>query len=138
MALVGCYAIIRGNRVYIGSSHDIQKRFKQHLAALKSNKHHCRYLQNSYNFHASLSCFSFYILDSLPSNISKEQLTAREQLWLDYYKHNLGFTLFNTVSAGFVMIDLENRKREMVIKSILDTGDFMEIDNILDFISKKK
>lgn len=41
------------NKVYIGSSYNIGARWKQHLYALKNNKHHSRYLQNSWNKYGS-------------------------------------------------------------------------------------
>jgi group I intron endonuclease len=38
---------------YVGSSNDIARRTKEHKTALKSNKHHCQYLQNAWNKYGS-------------------------------------------------------------------------------------
>ena len=37
------------NRTYIGSSNNIERRFKEHLGDLRNNRHSNQYLQNSYN-----------------------------------------------------------------------------------------
>ena len=48
---------ITGKR-YIGSSKDYKVRWKRHLNELLKDKHHCSYLQRSFNKHGS-EAFSF-------------------------------------------------------------------------------
>ena len=48
----GIYKIvskIRPDRMYIGSSINIPKRWREHISNLKKNKHHSKQLQNHFN-----------------------------------------------------------------------------------------
>ena len=49
--IIGTYKIInkKTQKYYYGSSKNIYVRIIQHKSQLKNNKHHCVYLQNSYN-----------------------------------------------------------------------------------------
>lgn len=60
----GVYQIrnIINNQIYIGSSKNIQKRWKQHIKALCENKHDNIFLQNDWNNYGE-DCFEFTILE---------------------------------------------------------------------------
>ena len=62
----GIYGIISESHghIYIGSSDDILRRKKQHLSALRHNKHHCKYLQNSWNKYGENS-FKFIVIEKM-------------------------------------------------------------------------
>lgn len=93
----GIYKItnIVNNKYYIGSSKDIEGRFKNHKSHLKRNKHRNGKLQSSYNKHG-LDSFIFEILEILDDSVTKEDLLRVEQTYLDKLLkkqvYNLNFT----------------------------------------------
>ena len=62
----GIYQIknLKTDKVYIGSSKNIYKRWEQHKKSLNQNKHHSPYLQRSWNKHGS-DCFKFSIIEKV-------------------------------------------------------------------------
>ena len=85
----GIYKIYckENNRTYIGSSNNIERRFKEHISNLKNNKHINNYLQNSWNKYGEDS-FSFTII-----TVCYEQERFKlEQFYIDITKN-----LFNHV-----------------------------------------
>ena len=63
MKIVGIYCITNKitNKIYIGSTIDINRRWKEHKKELSKNKHHNLYLQNSFNKYGHKN-FNFHIL----------------------------------------------------------------------------
>ena len=88
----GIYCItskVNGKR-YVGSSVRICKRWKDHLRALRNNKHHSQHLQNHYNKYGE-DDLVFSILEvvgrgELPLNDFKQLLLIREQAYLDNWE----------------------------------------------------
>lgn len=82
--MTGIYCIRNtiDNKVYVGSSCDIENRWKNHIWLLKNGFHHSSHLQNAWNKYDSNS-FSFEILEELSDN--KEVLISREQYWIDKF-----------------------------------------------------
>lgn len=76
-----CIKNIENNKVYIGSSLDIRKRFINHKLDLKKNNHTNTYLQNSYNKYGEKS-FTISILEKC----DKINIIEKEQYWMDYFK----------------------------------------------------
>lgn len=70
--------------VYIGSSVDIQGRFRHHKSLLTRNKHQNKYLQHSWNKYGKES-FEFSVLEET------EDLINREQFWMDQYVDKYNF-----------------------------------------------
>jgi group I intron endonuclease len=113
MGQSGIYQIqskIKPERIYIGSAIDISKRWKQHLTALKKNKHINKKLQNHLNKYGEHD-FQFSIL----LGCDKDDLIKIEQYFLDTYR-----TYFNTCKiAGSTMgikFSLETRKKLSKVK----------------------
>ena len=79
----GVYKILNivTNKIYIGSSITITKRFSQHRDDLKNNKHCNKYLQASWNKYGEKS-FKFEIIELC----EKDVLEVREQFWIDWLK----------------------------------------------------
>ena len=77
----GIYAIIniQTNKLYIGSTNDFSRRYKQHSNMLKSGKHHCRHLQNSYKKYGKNS-FIYVVVESIET-----QYLAPKMLQLKLY-----------------------------------------------------
>lgn len=68
------------NKFYIGSSIDIVERFSHHKRTLRSNTHHNKFLQHSWNKYKEEN-FEFIILDTCLSAcecIEKEQILLNE------------------------------------------------------------
>lgn len=87
----GIYAIknkING-KIYIGSSSNIETRFKRHKRELKKGNHHNAHLQRSYEKYGDVN-FEFYVLEET------ENLFEQEQNWID----NIGIELYNIGSVG--------------------------------------
>ena len=81
MKYPGIYLIINlvNNKFYVGSAKNIWSRKLGHLRDLKNNKHKNSYLQNSYNKYGS----QYFIIVLLEKVESENNLTAREQYWID-------------------------------------------------------
>jgi group I intron endonuclease len=77
--MTGIYCIENkvNGKLYVGSSLDIEKRFRKHLADLKECKHHSRHLQRAWNEYTPVT-FDFVILELS----TREDLLQREQYWL--------------------------------------------------------
>ncbi len=75
------------NKIYVGSSKYIEKRWKRHLSNLKAKKHCNPYLQNSFNKHGE-EIFEFTILEEC----DESQLLIQEQYWIDKLtpEYNIG------------------------------------------------
>jgi group I intron endonuclease len=89
---VGIYKIehLPTGRVYIGSSKYIEKRFKQHLNCLKTNKHHSSKLQFVFN-RSSEDYFKFEIVEECKFS----DLLEREDFYIqqfDSFKNGFNMT----------------------------------------------
>lgn len=84
--LVGVYCIknLLNNKLYIGSSIHIKKRFRQHLKALNNGVHHSYHLQRSWNVYGKDN-FKFEILETFSDY---DILTQRELDLILKYKTN--------------------------------------------------
>jgi len=76
----GIYAIRNTvtSRRYVGSSKDIELRWKQHLRKLRGGKHANPILQNAWNKYGE-QAFEWLVLEECP----EAELCAREQVYLD-------------------------------------------------------
>ena len=79
----GIYKIVNINneKVYIGSSKDIEKRFKEHIYQLKNNIHHSSKLQRSFNKTKDKSAFKLEIIEE----VDEDKLKEREEYYIDLY-----------------------------------------------------
>lgn len=89
----GVYSIKNNitNLEYIGSSKNIEKRWKEHLWMLESRKHHSKKLQNAWNKHGKDN-FTFSIIEEC----ELELLLETEQFWIDKkqaYKRKFGYNI---------------------------------------------
>ncbi len=91
VTLVGVYKITctPNNKIYIGSSKNIQFRIKTHFNKLELNKHINPHLQYAYNLYGKDN-FIFEIIEEC----EELNLLNREQFWMDStlcYNKNIGF-----------------------------------------------
>jgi len=119
--MIGIYIIKNklNNKIYIGSSLNIEKRWKDHKYYLNNNKHHSILLQRSWALHGEEQ-FEFCILEVIEH---QKDLLLREQYYLDLYKSFLpenGYNVCPTANSmlGYKYSDeqrkwmSENRKGE--------------------------
>lgn len=97
----GIYKIVNliDNKVYIGSSINVENRLKVHFRALEKNRHKNRHLQCAFN-KFGVECFSWKVMEFC----SLETLLEREQFYIDLYKgfeYNLSPTAKNTLGTEF-------------------------------------
>jgi group I intron endonuclease len=75
-----CIEHTASGRRYVGSAVNVEGRWTVHRCTLKSRNHHNSYLQNCWDKYGE-AAFNFHLLEECP----KEQLTLREQAWMDHY-----------------------------------------------------
>jgi len=94
----GVYIILNvvNQHMYVGSTSDLDRRYKHHLWDLRKGKHHSNYLQRAYNKYGS-EAFAFVVVDHL-SDTSK--LIEREQLFIDLIKPEYNVLPFAGRSDG--------------------------------------
>ena len=78
----GIYKITntKTNKFYIGSSINIENRWRQHKYSLRNNKSSNKYFQNSWNLHGEIY-FLFEIIEICPKD--KIIILSREQFYID-------------------------------------------------------
>lgn len=117
----GIYGIISEShgRIYIGSSDDILRRKKQHISALRRNKHHCKYLQNSWNKYGEDS-FKFIVIEKM-EDIHKDESVEKirrfryEQKYIDLFT-GTNYLYNSTKTVGQYKnfsISIEDRIKEL-------------------------
>lgn len=81
MKIIGAYTLtdLRTGKFYVGSSGDIEKRFKRHFDDLQSQRHHCPGLQKLWNDYGRLRQSTY------PTE-TREQAYELEQDMLDRFK----------------------------------------------------
>jgi group I intron endonuclease len=96
----GIYLIfcLANQRVYIGQSASIKKRLAVHQNKLRNNTHHNPSLQNAYNKYG-VDMFVFRPCE-YPEDTSVENLTAREQYWIEQFDSMNPRRGFNLKEAG--------------------------------------
>ena len=95
--LVGIYRIINidNNKVYIGSSTNINKRIKTHIYKLNGNEHWNTHLQASYN--KEKGNFKFEIVELC----EEQHMIDKEQIWINYFNSNDNKYGYNRKGAGW-------------------------------------
>ena len=81
--MIGVYAIVNtaSQKVYVGSSKNVNKRFLCHASFLRNGKHHCAHLQSSFDLNGP-KAFQFRILAECST---REEAQALEQAMLDIW-----------------------------------------------------
>lgn len=100
--MVGIYIIrcSKTNKVYIGQSRFLEKRFSQHINKLKRNKHENQRLQNAFNKYGK-DAFSYSILEVLDEKeFQKEKLDLLEIKYISLYDSTNRDFGYNLDSGG--------------------------------------
>ncbi len=95
----GVYAIVNktNGKRYIGSSSDIQERWKRHVRLLDTGKHHSVHLQRAWDKYRK-NCFDFIVL----RYCSSDELIRQEQAFLDFYRPEYNVSPTAGRTAGVV------------------------------------
>jgi group I intron endonuclease len=104
----GIYKItnIISNKCYIGSSQNIESRFRRHKKDLKNGEHHSRYLQRAWNKYGEKN-FLFEIIEEVTD---KSQLIEREQHYTDKIKPDYSIRKICSSNIG-IKHSKETRKK---------------------------
>jgi group I intron endonuclease len=91
---MGVYAIVNkvDGKLYVGSSKDLRRRWRNHLRELQSSKHSNDHLQRAFSKYGE-DAFEFRILQDVAS---EEELIPAEQYWLDFtrcYDRRYGYNI---------------------------------------------
>lgn len=88
----GIYSITctRNNKKIIGASSNIEKRWSVYKSNLRHNKYYKKDLQEDYNTYGEDS-FVYEVIEEC----SLENIDEREKYWIDYYKNNSDFEVYN-------------------------------------------
>lgn len=91
--ICGIYKIenITNGKMYIGSSQDIDGRWKVHRRMLNKNNHHSPHLQAAWNKYGCEN-FTFSVIEEC----AQEVLLDREQYYIDYYDSADSYFGYNT------------------------------------------
>lgn len=84
--ITGIYTItnVWSGRVYVGSSIDVHKRWKEHKYNLKEGKHHNHHLQRVYNKYGK-STFRYSVLEECSEDVLLDRERYHESLFKDTY-----------------------------------------------------
>lgn len=118
----GIYIIrnILNNKIYIGSSVNINRRWNVHKRSLLNNIHHSHVLQRAYNKYG-IDNFSYEIIEYI-DDVNK--LIEREQIWLDFFKpeYNICITAGSNLGRKFKVSKkkvLTQEHKDNIAKSLL-------------------
>ena len=106
----GIYMIknLVNNKVYVGQSKELDKRFKRHINELKNNNHHSIHLQRAWNKYGEDS-FDFIILEYCV----EDELDEKEIYWIDHYNACDYDSGYNNKEGGSHGKYSEESKRKM-------------------------
>lgn len=96
----GIYEIknILSGKSYIGSAKEFKERWGSHASSLKTGKHQCKHLRNSFNRYIveqkNDDFIEFHVLEIM-ENSTKEERLIREEFWINKFKTD-GTELYNS------------------------------------------
>jgi group I intron endonuclease len=96
-------------KVYVGSSIDINKRWREHLHYLRLNTHANTHLQRAWNKYGEES-FKFEVIEKCPT----QKLLNREQYWIDLLEViKKGYNLSPTAGSCLGIKKSKRQRRKM-------------------------
>lgn len=126
---IGIYFIVNitTNMLYVGSSINLEERFKTHKKQLNGGVHVNSYLQYAWDKYGE-SNFKFYIIEIV---LDRNELLKREQYWLDKtqcYNRNIGYNLCPTAGSnlGRKWDDDYKEKMSNVLKGKIKSEEWQE------------
>lgn len=104
--ICGVYLISYLGYLYVGSSKNVYKRWNRHKNDLKSQNHHCKFLQRIWNKYGENS-LDFRILENVEDYT---KLIQREQDWIDFLCPNLNGSKY-AIPTKDKKVSLETREK---------------------------
>lgn len=127
--LKGVYSIVceANGKGYIGSSKNIQDRWKRHLRLLKKGNHVNPYLQSTFNKYGE-SSFRFSIVELLPEASPKE-IREVEQIYLDLMNWDESLNICKDSRGGEMTVEANERRRDSLRKYYEENPDAIRGEN---------
>ena len=100
-AIIPGIYVIRNNisgKVYVGSSINPKKRWREHRCNLRQGKHHAPLLQRAWDARGE-SAFTFEVIETVHT---KAEMVCREQYWIDTLE-SFGSKGYNATGEAFRM-----------------------------------
>jgi group I intron endonuclease len=137
--MIGVYQIKNklNEKVYIGSSVNVENRWYQHKKFLRDNSHCNEYLQNSWNTHKEES-FEFTILEVLEE---EKELFIKEQYWIDIcssFIRDKGYNIQQYAGSGNRGICFTQQHKDKIRDSRIGKKHSIETKNKIGKISKNR
>lgn len=113
VAAIYCIKNTTNGKRYIGSTVDVNDRWRKHKKLLSQNRHHSLHLQSAWNLYGEES-FEFLIIEECEP--IKEILLEREQHWMDFHdSHNdvSGYNISPTAGSRLGAKHSEETKKKM-------------------------
>ena len=104
------------DKIYIGSTQDKKRRWREHKSNLKDNHHRNQHLQNSWNKYGSEE-FEFLVIEDVQD---KGDLLSREEFYLRYINYHDPESLYNI--ALDAKAPMRGRKRPAEVKKKIGEG----------------
>jgi group I intron endonuclease len=132
--MIGIYKITNkiNDKVYIGSSNDVGRRWKEHMDYLSNKNHHCLRLQKDWNTY-DIDNFIFSVIETCEIT----NLLEEEQKYIDYY-FNVG-EIYNTRLKVGKINNIEKSKKEKLIipNGLITKPNGIMIDRMIMYILSK-
>jgi group I intron endonuclease len=127
--LSGIYSIVckTNDKGYLGSSKNIQARWKKHLYFLRKGNHVNTHLQNSFNLYGENS-LEFRLIEDLTGSSPKE-IREIEQIYLDQMDWSTSFNICKDSRGGEVTEEANERRRESLRKFHEENPDAIRGEN---------
>lgn len=93
------------NKLYVGSSVNTKKRWREHRCSLRKGNHPAPLLQRAWNFRGA-DAFLFEVIEKVEN---KNQLAAREQYWIDTLR-SFGNRGYNASAVAYRFREEDQRK----------------------------
>lgn len=138
----GVYKItcIPNGKIYIGSSKNIDKRWRKHIDELRYQEHPNKFLQQDYNLYGE-DKFKFEIIEFCP----EDERLALEQEYINHYQPfahlNIGYNIYQKVSGynennSFIYMNYDKFGFPRNVKDVGSRWN-MNVDEF-DYINKDK
>lgn len=133
--LQGIYQIrnTKNNRIYIGSSKDIYRRWKDHISLLNNNKHHSYKLQYDWNKYGS----KYFQLEVIELVKHHKDIFAYEQKYFDKFKpYETGYNI-SSIAISHYAITNEKELKKHLKKTQMITSIELERQNCINLLNSK-
>ena len=114
----GIYKITINDKVYVGLSKTIKRRYNYHSRKLKDNLHSNKHLQAAYNIHGT---FTFEVIEYCEPEVLEE----REVFWMDKLKVRDRKFGYNMIRGGDAPIGLRGKDNPMYGRQLVGSQNGM-------------